>query len=66
MKQKQINYTVDELKDKVLHYDSAMKEAYEVRDGNLYLMYKDMRDLFLERLTTAQRSKKCVTLNSTK
>jgi hypothetical protein len=61
MKQKQVNYTVEELKDKVLHYDSAMNEAYEVRDGNLYLMYKDLRDTFLERLYTAQRRTQCKT-----
>jgi hypothetical protein len=66
MKQKQINYSITELKEKVLHYDSAMDEAYQVRDGNLYLMYRDLRDIFLERLYTAQRKSSCKTNISVK
>jgi len=61
MKQKQINYSITELKEKVLHYDEAMTIAYESRDGNLYMMYKDLRQLFLERLSIAQQGERCTT-----
>lgn len=58
MKKNQVNYTLEELKKKILDYDEAAKVAYEVRDGNLYMMYKELRDTFLERYSEKLRHAK--------
>ena len=58
MKRNQVKYSLAELKKKILDYDEAMKVAYEVRDGNLYIMYKELRDTFLERYSEKLRRAK--------
>ena len=67
MKNKQVTFTIEEVKQKIVDYTEAMDVAYSVRDGNLYMMYKDLRDTFMLRysdmLTEKQR---CSTKNSKK
>lgn len=50
--------SVEQLKEHILRYDELAQSAYSVQDGNLYEMYKDLRDLFIERYNEVLRDEK--------